>query len=357
MKRNNSDDNGGGTENSAKRLEIDDLATQTIDLADLLTKHVTSSGSFDIRGGIWATTFGKLLQALPIPAVLVDRAFEVAAANEAWKKLGPGYTEALCGRFSELFGTPSAARKIQSAIEEVFRTRRAKFVEAQIRVRETPAIWARITFRAIRIVQERFLLALVEDLTAEMKQLALSKKHREQLEATQQQLEQKVAERTAQLTLTNESLRKEIEERLKAEEALKTVVAKIEEQLREVREDLVLKMRISLKPLIDQLKAQESSANCQLLIEAMDYHLENTFSSLGTRMSSKLATLSPREIQVCNLIASGLSSKQIADVVGVTAEAISHQRLNIRKKLGLDLSSASMATWLRQFYGFQVDEP
>lgn len=122
MKRNNSDDNGGGTENSAKRLEIDDLATQTIDLADLLTKHVTSSGSFDIRGGIWATTFGKLLQALPIPAVLVDRAFEVAAANEAWKKLGPGYTEALCGRFSELFGTPSAARKIQSAIEEVFRT-------------------------------------------------------------------------------------------------------------------------------------------------------------------------------------------------------------------------------------------
>jgi len=51
----------------ARLLEFEE-ATQTIDLSSLLTRDTTSSGSFDIRGQIWSTTFGKLLQALPIPA-------------------------------------------------------------------------------------------------------------------------------------------------------------------------------------------------------------------------------------------------------------------------------------------------
>lgn len=60
MESKNSTDGEKDAEKSPRPLGIDDLATQAIDLADLLTQHVSSSGSFDIRGGIWATTFGKL---------------------------------------------------------------------------------------------------------------------------------------------------------------------------------------------------------------------------------------------------------------------------------------------------------
>ena len=51
----------GSTEpsQSPQFLEADQLSTQTIDLGSLLTKDVTTSGSFDIRGSIWATTFGS----------------------------------------------------------------------------------------------------------------------------------------------------------------------------------------------------------------------------------------------------------------------------------------------------------
>jgi Tfp pilus assembly protein PilF len=41
-------------------LDIGELSTQTIDLPNLLTKDLSSSGSFDIRGHIWQTTFGKV---------------------------------------------------------------------------------------------------------------------------------------------------------------------------------------------------------------------------------------------------------------------------------------------------------
>ena len=58
-------------------LRMQRESTQTIDLGNLFTKDVTSSGSFDVRGDIWASTFGKLLQSLPIPALLVDRHHKV----------------------------------------------------------------------------------------------------------------------------------------------------------------------------------------------------------------------------------------------------------------------------------------
>jgi hypothetical protein len=48
--------NDDARKGAAKPIVIDDLATQSIDLADLLTKDITSSGGFDIRGDL-ATTF------------------------------------------------------------------------------------------------------------------------------------------------------------------------------------------------------------------------------------------------------------------------------------------------------------
>lgn len=358
MKSKKSTDGKKDAEKSPRPLGIGDLATQSIDLADLLTRDVSSSGSFDIRGGIWATTFGKLMQVLPIPAMLVDQSFKVVAANQAWGRVSPAYETVLNIHFSELFAPPRNARKIQSVIEEVFSTRRAKVVEASIRLGETMEIWGRITLRSIRIIQERFLLVLVENLTAERKQLALNEIHREELEVARQDLEKKVNERTAQLSRTNKILQNEIEEHRKSEEQLKIVVREIEQQLRELRNDMLLKMRTSLQPLIDQLKAEASASEaCSLLIRAMDYHLSNTFSSLAVWADPRLVLLTPREIQVCNLIASGLTSKQVASVMHVSPDAISSQRVNIKKKLNLDSSRESIGTWLSLLYGYQADRP
>jgi hypothetical protein len=100
---------------------IDALASQIIDVEDLFTANVTVSGSFDIRGRIWASTLGKLLQALPIPSLLADHSFKVVAVNQVWGKISSAYETALDTRFGELF-SPANAMKIQSIIEHVFTT-------------------------------------------------------------------------------------------------------------------------------------------------------------------------------------------------------------------------------------------
>ena len=334
----------------AKPVVIDDLATQSIDLADLLTKDVTSSGSFDIRGEIWATTFGKLLQALPIPGMLLDDSFNVVVVNQACGKISSQYESILSTRFSRLFSSPSDARNMQSILEEAFSTRKPKVVGASLRIGKSGDIWCRMTFRSLRIIQERFLLALMEDLSAEKQQLALNKKHQEELQSVHQEMEKRVKDRTAQLSQANDNLRREIAERQKAEKALKEIVSTIEGQLKELKEGIIFRLRLSLQPLIDQLKAETGSESGQHLLQALDYHLANALSSLGTKPSQKLVLLTPREVQTCNLIVSGLTSKQIAKAMGVSVDAVNSHRLHIRKKLGLDLSGQPLATWLKFQY-------
>lgn len=68
---------------------VDYESTESIELKSLFTRDVTTSGSFDVREGIWATTFGKVIQALPIPAFLIDEFLNVAVSNQACGKFTP----------------------------------------------------------------------------------------------------------------------------------------------------------------------------------------------------------------------------------------------------------------------------
>ena len=89
--------------------------TETLDLSNLLTSDLTFSGSFDIRGDIWATTFGKLTQALPLPALLIDQSCNIVVANQACRRISREYEKILDTPFSELFPDPPTARKGTSA--------------------------------------------------------------------------------------------------------------------------------------------------------------------------------------------------------------------------------------------------
>lgn len=72
-------------------------STESIELKSIFTRDVTASGSFDFREGIWATTFGKLVQALPIPAFLVEESLNVTISNQACARFTPRY-ERIQGR-------------------------------------------------------------------------------------------------------------------------------------------------------------------------------------------------------------------------------------------------------------------
>jgi signal transduction histidine kinase len=198
----NKDDNSAGG-------SFDENYTQTIDLTSLFTTDLTSTGSFDVSSGIWRTTFGKVLQALPIPVFLVDTSYRIIMANQAWGRIAENYGEIVFRPFSELFPQESPAQRAQAILEEVFSQRRSRVAQATLEI-GNKRIWARITFRSIRIASERFVLILIEDLTADRQLLEANKRYSKELEKT-------VLERTTELKTMNERLQKEIVDRERAE--------------------------------------------------------------------------------------------------------------------------------------------
>jgi signal transduction histidine kinase len=196
-------------QNSLGLLSGEDVSTETISLRGFFSRDVTSSGSFDIRGEIWATTFGKVLQSLPIPALLIDQGLHIVVANQACGKLNVESDRSQGTSFPELFPDPATGNKVEATVKEVFSSRRSRVTETTLGNGRN-LIWGRMTFRSIRIMADRFILVLVEDLTMEKKLLRLSKKY-------QEDLERRVEERTAELREMNERLSREMAERKQLE--------------------------------------------------------------------------------------------------------------------------------------------
>jgi PAS domain S-box-containing protein len=208
-----------GDPKSGFELEGDDLApkqlrmpTESIDL-DSPSSGLTYSGSFDLRE-VQTTSLGKLLQALPIPALVIDRFLDVLFANQSCAKISPNYEMAKGKPFVSLFPDQTSSRKARSIVQSVFSSRKSCIMESVLAIDDS-RIWARMNFRSLRLGRDRCILVLVEDLTLEKRQLIVNKMHQEELRKARDELERRVAERTAELVSVNQSLR-ETERRQKA---------------------------------------------------------------------------------------------------------------------------------------------
>ncbi len=158
-------------------LQNRETLTQSIDLDRLFTKDVTTSGSFDLRR-IRDISFGKLLEAIPIATVLIDSDQKIIFSNQAVGKVSSGGANLLGADFSSLFVDEIESWKAWTAIDEIFRDRRTRILEGLLRINST-TLWCRVHLRSVRFRNQRSVIALVEDLTAEKRQLILNEKYQQ----------------------------------------------------------------------------------------------------------------------------------------------------------------------------------
>jgi diguanylate cyclase (GGDEF)-like protein/PAS domain S-box-containing protein len=161
-------------EASPVRLDLSKRKTESLDLSTLFNRELTESGSFDVRG-VKHTSFGRLLLALPIPALVIDKSFNVRFCNEAWGRIGGSYQKMEGRPFSQFFQSQQEAAEARSLLQEIFEKRKPKVSEQKLHI-ENKTIWTRIYFRPLRGAQERVILCLIEDLTLEKRQIILMDK-------------------------------------------------------------------------------------------------------------------------------------------------------------------------------------
>jgi diguanylate cyclase (GGDEF)-like protein/PAS domain S-box-containing protein len=220
---------GVAVEGAPRFISPEANATETIDLDEMFDSEVSSTGSFDLQS-LRGTSFVKLLQALPICALLVDESYNLAFPNSCCSDIHGDYQQITGQPFASLFPIPQHRERSQALMEKVFLERKPVAVQALLDILGNRR-WVRLHLRSLRMEGQRFALVLVQDLTLEKRQLILTQKHKETLQTARDELEKRFQQRTLELRQMNEQLRKEVAEREKAQEALNLANAELERRV------------------------------------------------------------------------------------------------------------------------------
>jgi DNA-binding CsgD family transcriptional regulator len=160
-------------------------------------------------------------------------------------------------------------------------------------------------------------------------------------------LEASVEERGRDMKNAWRELERQSEIRGRTKEALQIILDGIEVQKKELEEEITHNLNRTIRPTLDQLRSENISEKASFLLESLELNLTHVFSSFGLNISQGHHSLTPRELQVCQMIRSGLQSREIAKIMGVSCQTVLVHRKNVRKKLRLTKSNMNLASFLR----------
>ncbi|MFT5050060.1 MAG: hypothetical protein ACI8QZ_001454 [Chlamydiales bacterium] len=130
--------------------------------------------------------------------------------------------------------------------------------------------------------------------------------------------------------------------------ALREVLGRLEQEKLEIGNAVHDNVSRIIMPLIHGLESELLPRRSKHL-ELIKRQLDDLASSFTQEFSREFLTLTPAELQVCNMIRQGLTSKEIAQVRGVSPTTVSRQRDRIRSKLGLTSTPINLVTFLQTY--------
>ncbi len=146
------------------------------------------------------------------------------------------------------------------------------------------------------------------------------------------------------LRKTTDELRAEREALTEKNIALKEILDHIEKERQLYKQQICTDIEKSLKPLVTKLKQKYSRHTSEL--EALEMEIQAILSKDIDTFRSRFAKLTPREVEICEMIKSGLSSKQISEYLNLSLLTVNKHREQIRKKLGIANKDINLTTYL-----------
>lgn len=128
--------------------------------------------------------------------------------------------------------------------------------------------------------------------------------------------------------------------------AMREVLASFEDEKQATRDQIATNVEESLLPLLDRIKEQ-SSGQQKKLVELLEKYLKEITSPFIDKLKRDFSRLTPRELEICNMIKAGRPSKEIALALNVSLLTVHKHREQIRDKLGLKNSNTNLNTFLQ----------
>jgi DNA-binding CsgD family transcriptional regulator len=127
--------------------------------------------------------------------------------------------------------------------------------------------------------------------------------------------------------------------------AMTEVIGRIDAEKERIESQIRANLDQILFPLLQKLKDSDTKIDNRHL-DLIEVSLKSLGSSFGQEITRRAFSLTKREIEICNLIKNGLSSKQVAQMLHLSIRSVENHRKNIRRKLDLTNRHANLASYL-----------
>jgi DNA-binding CsgD family transcriptional regulator len=117
--------------------------------------------------------------------------------------------------------------------------------------------------------------------------------------------------------------------------ALKVLLRQREEDKRDIEENLLNNVKETILPFMEKLKKTRLDENQKTYVGIIEHQVGEIVSPFLKHLSSRFTSLTPMEIKVAKFIKEGMTSKEIAEILGVAEQTVLSHRNNLRAKLGL----------------------
>lgn len=129
--------------------------------------------------------------------------------------------------------------------------------------------------------------------------------------------------------------------------ALREVIEQIEREKINLKEDIATTVNELLSPTLSRLKLNLDD-KAQKYANLLESQLKEITSSFGIKITNKTLGLTPREIEICNMVRSGLTSKEISDLLNISFRTVDKHRRNIRHKIGISKKRINLTSYLNK---------
>ena len=117
--------------------------------------------------------------------------------------------------------------------------------------------------------------------------------------------------------------------------ALRVLIEHKDEARQKLESSILSNLNQLVRPYLEQVKSGRLDARQRELLAVVEGHLDDIVAPFAGEVSHLVASLTPMELRVANLIKDGRASKEIADILGIAEKTVSFHRGNIRRKLKL----------------------
>jgi|TARA_B100000315_G_scaffold146711_1_gene135635 PAS domain S-box-containing protein len=153
------------------------------------------------------------------------------------------------------------------------------------------------------------------------------------------QTEQKLRKRENELEIKTENLNE-------MNTALKVLLKTRDEDKIELEERVLYNVKELIEPYLKKFKNSGLKGRQKVLFEILESNLKDIISPFSRRMTSTFLRLTPKELQIANMIKQGKTSKEIADLMGISSRTIETHRKNLRDKIGIGNKKVNLRTHL-----------